>query len=207
MITLGVIAQQAIRRLVGGNQSKDSQLDRREVILRLRQIMNEKAKMSFFENYKLGDAAVEGQYVATYLNIPILKDTGRNEQYSEIPVSYVALPKGRGVREVSPMKGNCNPFAIIQHGSKGIYRNLPAGNLQGHIGCYPEGNRIYYSNNPISKGFDKVLMKLAVAAPDDLLDTAPLPIDASIENQLVNELVMFFQKKVPQDKINDNTDQ
>jgi hypothetical protein len=207
MITLGIIAQQAIRRLVGGNQSKDSQLDRREVVLKLRQIMNEKAKISFFENYKLGEAAIEGQYVATYLNIDIQKDTDRNEQYSEIPVSYVALPKGRGIREVSPMKGNCNPFAILQHGAKGIYRTLPAGELQGHIGCYPEGNRIYYSGNPISKGFNKVLMKLAVAAPDSLDESAPIPIDASIENQLVNELVVFFQNKVQQDKLNDNTDQ
>lgn len=207
MITLDIISQQAIRKLVGGNQSKDSQLDRREVILKLRQIMNEKAKISFFENYKLGEPGVEGQYVASYKDVPIQRDTDRNEEYSEIPVSYVTLPNGRGIREVLPMKGNCNAFAIIKHGAKSVYKNLPAGNLQGHVGCYPEGNRIYYTNKPLSKGYLKVMIKLTVAAPDDLGESDPLPIDASIENQLVNELVMFFQQKVPQDKVNDNTDQ
>lgn len=204
MITLAKIAQQVIRRASGGNQSKDSQLDRREVMLRIRQVMNEECKKSFFENYNLGEPGVEGQYVARYTNVAVLKDTTTNEEYSNIPSTYAALPNGRGIREVVPVKSGCFPLIIRKHGSKGIYSRLDVANMQGALGCWPEGNKLYYDQSLLKQGIQKVTIKLAVAAPDSVGEDDDLPIDESAATAIVDKTFQFFYPPVPQDRINNN---
>lgn len=204
MISVLKIAQQVIRKCSGGNQSKDSQLDRREVMLKVRQIMNEECKKSFFENYNLGEPGVEGVYVARYTNVDVLKDTNTNEEYSNIPSTYVALPNGRGIREVVPVKSGCYPLIIRKHGAKGIFAMLPAGNLEGELGCWPEGNKLIYDRSLLAKGIKKVTIKLAVAAPDSVAEDDDLPIDESAASSIVDKAVAFFIQQMPQDRTNNN---
>lgn len=204
MISILKLSQQVIRKVSGGNQSKDSQLDRREVMLKVRQIMNEEGKKSFFENYNMGEPGVEGQYVARYNNIDVLKDDTTNEEYSDIPSTYIALPNGRGIREVVPVKSGCNPLVIRKHGAKGIYAMLPTANLEGELGCWPEGNKLIYDKSLLAKGIKKVTIKLAVAAPDSVAEDDDLPIDEGAANTIVDRAVQFFIQQMPQDRTNNN---
>ncbi len=48
--TKAILAEQVIRKLSGGDQSIDLKVDRREVIKAIVQIINQKAKINFFEN-------------------------------------------------------------------------------------------------------------------------------------------------------------
>lgn len=202
ILTKAILAQQVIRRISGGDQSADSTLDRREVIKILVEILNRKVKESFFESYKFGEPGVDGQYIGRFGNISITKDPDTLEYYSTLPSSYVALPNARGILQVSSMKNQRDIFIISKSGNKGIYNNLQAGGLQGRIGVYPEGNKLWYDKDMSKAG--NILVKLVVAGPDSIGENDPLPIDTSAAESVVKELIMFFQGQVPQDKINNN---
>lgn len=205
--TKAILAQQIIRRLSGGEKRSDSELDRREVMRLVAQAINEKIKENFFENYKLGEPGVEGQYIATYKNVAVLKDTDTNEFYSILPSNYAALPKGRGIRQVSPMKNQRVPFIIRENGNQGIYNTLPAGKLEGRIGVYPEGLRLNYTSDMDKAGVKKVLIKIAVGAPDSLAEGDPLPIDSSAEFAVIERVLGWLKDPAPIDKINNDNPQ
>lgn len=204
IFTKGTLAQQTLRRVHGGDVPTDSPLDPREVIRYICMILNKKVKQNYFENYKLGEPGIDGQYIGRFPNVAVSKDTATLEYYSIIPSSYVALPKGRGLRQVSSMRNQRDPFIIRTNGNKGIYSRLQAGSLQGRIGCYPEGNKIWYDANMDEKKVKEVLVKVVIAGPDTLGESDPLPIDASEAENVVREAVAFFAPQVPQDKINNN---
>lgn len=202
ILTKAILAQQVIRRVSGGDQSSDSSLDRREVIKMLVEVLNRKVKENFFESYKFGDPGIDGQYIGRFGNIAVTKDPDTNEYYSTLPSSYVALPNGRGIIQISSMKNQRDVFVINKSGGKGIFSNLPAGNLEGRIGVYPESNKLWYDKDMSKSG--NVLVKLVVAGPDSIGENDPLPIDTSAAESVVKEVIMFFQEQAPQDKINNN---
>lgn len=207
--TKAILAQQVIRKLSGGDQSKDSQVDRREVIKIITQIISYKAKIDFFENYKFGEQGIDGQYIATYKNLSPTLDTDRSEYYVTLPGNYVALPNGRGIRQVSPMKNPRKAYIIRTAGNQVIYNNIPAGNLEKNIGVYPEGGKLYFTGDVIKEGFKsgaKVLVKMVSAGPDSIGESDPLPMDAAAEKSVVDEAFAWFTDKLPQDKINNNNE-
>jgi hypothetical protein len=200
MPVLRTTAQQVIRRLSGGDQSQDSQLDPREVMRYLLQILNEKIPIDYFTNIKIeDDHAVSAQYIFV-ATANILKNEIRNEYYINVPTPYIALPHDKGIHEIGPTNDSCMTFSPCRNGSKALFKGLPAGNLEMNIGYYPERDKIYFVSNPKKKGVTKVMIKLIVAAGDDLV------IDPGTEKMLVDEAVKFFGGKVPQDKVNDNVD-
>lgn len=204
MTTKAILAQQVIRRLSGGDQPTDSAIDRREVIQFIVELLNKKIKENYYENYKFGEPGVEGMYIARYGNLDVQKDSTTNEYYTTLPSSYVALPKGRGLHQVSSMLNQKEPFIIRNNGNKGIYAKLPAGNLAGRIGVYPESNKIWYDSDMAKRNVTKVLVKLVIAGPDTIKENDPLPIDEAASADIVREAVMFFSQMVPQDKINND---
>jgi hypothetical protein len=201
MAVLRIIAQQVIRRVSGGDQSRDSKLDLREVTRYMLQILNEQIKIDYLTNIKIeDDHGVSGQYmfVAT---ATILKDNTRDEFYITLPTAYSALPHEKGLHEISPTNGKCATFIPCRNGSRALFKGLPAGNLEGNIGYYPERDKVWFVTNPKKKGVDKVMIKLIVGVNDDVV------IDPGTEKMLVDKAVEFFSNRPPQDRINDNVDQ
>lgn len=205
IITKAVLAQQVIRRVSGGDQSVDSSLDRREVMKFLTELLNRKVKEDYFENYKLGEPGVDGQYIGRFPNNAVVKDNSTQEYYTVLPSCYVALPKSRGIRQVSSMTNQKDVYIIRENGNKGIFAKLQAGKLQGgRIGCYAEGNRLWFDEDMGKKNVTQVLIKLVVAGPDTIGEDDPLPIDAAVAADIVKEVFLFFSQMVPQDKVNNN---
>lgn len=206
-ITKRMLAYEAIKLKYGGNEPNDSTLDTRDVMLMVTQILNEKVKKNFFENYKMDSDGVDGQYVSAFPSIAVTKDNDRSEYYSVLPSIYVALPNGRGVKQVSQMKNQRDIFIIRSNGNKGIYSPLAAGYLEGRIGCYPEGRKIWYDSDMQKKNVNAVLIKLVVAAPDSIGEDDFLPMDAAEANSVVKEVFALLMSRQPQDKLNNNNEQ
>jgi hypothetical protein len=200
------IATEVIKIYSGGNKSKDSGLDVRDVILLVNHVLNHKVKLKFFENYSFDRSGVDGQYIASFPNIDVTKDTARGEYYSLLPSIYVALPNNRGIRQVSPMKNQRDPFIIRQNGNRGIHSLLPSGNLEGRIGLYPEGSKIWYDADMGKKNITKVLIKLVVASPDNIGENDSLPLDAAAVSDVIKEVYTILMGRQPHDKINDNNE-
>ncbi len=200
MATLAELTQQVIRIVSGGNQSKDSQLDKREVKLFLVQELNYAIKMEYYSNSSSMDKGVSGQYIATFVQT-VLRDNVRSETYIEVPVPYIAIGgTDKGIKEVSPMNDKEQSYVPTPNGAKNIFRGLPAGNLEQRVGFYPERSKIYFSVDIMKKGVSKVRLKLIVAAGDDMV------IDPAIETTIRDKAVAAFSKEGKQDRLNDQVD-
>lgn len=202
MSTLAKIRDQIIRRASGGDPSSDTQLDEREVDLYILQILNTAIKIEYFNNIRAEDVhSVSGQFIATY-NVDVKKDTVRGEEYIELTQPYISLPSDKGLLEISAVNGKCKTFIPTRNGFVSLYKGLPAGNLEGSTGYYPERSRVYFTKPIICQGVSKVRVKLIVAAQID----GNLPIDPAMEASVVKEVLAMLVPNLPQDKIVDNTD-
>lgn len=201
MATIAQLTQQVIRILSAQDQSKDSQLDKREVKLLIIQELNYAIKMEYYANSSGMDKGVSGQYIATFVQ-SVARDTVRGETYITVPTPYVAIGgTDKGIKEVSPMNDNQQSYVPTANGAKNIYRGLPAGNLEQRVGFYPERDKIYFSQDIMKKGVSKVRLKLIVASGDDMV------IDPAIESTIRDKAVAVFSKRGEQDRLNDQVDQ
>lgn len=208
--TLATLSQQIIRVVSGGDQSKDSQLDIREVSLYVGQTIEEFIKRDMLSDYKeglkTGDPHIPSNYIATFRNLPVIVDEETAQWYVEIPSSYLSLPNNLGIYQVSGMKNIRKPFVISDSGSIGIYDGLPSSYLEGRVECYVEGLRMYFNCNARQKGITKVLMKIITGNPSNLGLNDPLPLSPSEAKEIVKEGVILFSSKGIQDKFNDNAE-
>lgn len=200
MATLAQIREQIIRRVSGGNQSADSQIDPREIDLLITQELNAAIKIEYFTNIKAEDVhGVSGQYLASY-TLDVKKDTIRGEQYVELTQPFVTLPHDKGIQDVTPLNGKCKTFIPVNVGSRSIYQDLPAGNLETKAGFYVERNRIYFTTDIMCRGTSKVRVREVVAAGSDMV------IDPAIESALIRSVIAIIFPQMSQDKVADNVD-
>lgn len=198
MATLAQITQEIIRQYSGGEQSKDSTLDPREVSLMVLQSLNELVRNEYFENISTeGFHGVSGEYITSY-SVSVQKDTVRREAFIIIPSPYIALPWGKGVHEISPINDRCNSYIPVINGFNSLFQGLPAGNLEKRTGFYPEKNKIFFTKDITGQGVQKVLLKLVVAVGDDVV------IDPASELSVVTKVLTLLKSRGEQDKINDN---
>lgn len=213
MSTLRKLSHQVIRVLSGGDKSRDSQLDVREVSLYVGQTIETLVKEDIISEIKKvnGRTTIDGlkipsNYIARFKNLTVIEDADMKEYYTDIPSSYIALPNNKGIHQVSGMKNSKQPFIVSSNGSIGIYDGLPASFLEGRIECYAEGLRLYYNCDIRKRGIKKVLLKIVMGTPSDLTLDDPIPLSPSEEKEVVDTTALFFANRGVQDKINDNID-
>ena len=200
MASLAVLRDQIIRRLVGGDQISDSQIDPREIELLIFQVLNAAIKIEYFTNIRAEDVhGVSGQYIAVYVR-DVLKDLIRKEEYITLPQPFVALPGDKGLDQITPMNGKCKFFIPVKVGFSSLFNGLAAGNLELRTGFYPERNKVFFTKSIIAQGTSKVMCKLIVAAGDDVV------IDPAQEESIIRAVMEIMIPKMPQDKVVDNVD-
>lgn len=201
MASLQVLRDQIIRRLVGGDQISDSQLDPREVELLILQVLNTAIKIEYFTNIKADDVhGVTGQYLAIYV-LDVKKDSIRKEDYIILPQPFVSLPNDKGLDQITPMNGKCKFFIPVKVGFNSLYNGLAAGNLETRTGFYPERNKVFFTKDIIAQGTSKVMVKIIAAVGDDVV------IDPAMEESIIQSVIEIMLPKLPQDKIVNNVDE
>lgn len=201
MASLQVLRDQIIRRLVGGDQISDSQLDPREIELLILQVLNTAIKIEYFTNIKADDVhGVTGQYIAIYV-LDVKKDTVRKEDYIILPQPFVSLPNDKGLDQITPMNGKCKFFIPVKVGFSSLYNGLAAGNLEMRTGFYPERNKVFFTKDIIAQGTSKVMVKIIAAVGDDVV------IDPAMEESIIRSVLEIMIPKMPQDKIVNNVDE
>lgn len=201
MASLQVLRDQIIRRLVGGDQISDSQLDPREIELLILQVLNTAIKIEYFTNIKADDVhGVTGQYLAIYV-LDVKKDPIRKEDYIILPQPFVSLPNDKGLDQITPMNGKCKFFIPVKIGFSSLYNGLAAGNLEMRTGFYPERNKVFFTKDIIAQGTSKVMVKIIAAVGDDVV------IDPAMEESIIRSVMEIMIPKMPQDKIVNNVDE
>lgn len=202
MTTLRSMALIIKDRLSGGEATIDSNLDVRDIAIRIREKMNEVVKMSFFENMKAGDRNSIALYVATYTKVEIKLDKDLSVKYCELPDKMQLIPYNKGIHQVVPSTEPHSP--LIRSNNHNVSDNLRVSQMEGRGSYYLEGNRIVFRK----KGFNhnkwkEMTIKLIVAAPDAYGLDDQLPIYADHQSTIVEQLTQFYSQPIIHDSLND----
>lgn len=201
MPTQAVITEQIFRLYNGGDPSNNVGIRQEDIALLVREAYGTFAKASYFENgSEDGERYIDGQFIKSYSNVPVLDDIDRSEKYSELPDTIIDLPNGMGVWQISRMKDQFNTFKRLGNGGNSLFSGLGAERMRIES-YYVENNRVYYQNVPSE--LSKVLMKLIPAAPEE---------EDNIPDDLADRIVSYVLEKlnparVPEDKVSDNNKQ
>jgi len=200
------LAEQALRILSGGDVSKDSETDIRELMIAVSQARDKIVRMELFQMIAAGEYDINSEYLVTYESVAVSKDMAKNLFYSILPAKVITLPKGMGVYQISLMQDQYNAFAPLPANFMSMYRNLPSQGLEGRFGYWQEGARVYYTGVD-SVETPTVLMKL-VPASNEVGEDDVFPIPPDKEYDVVSMAIQMYatQKGIRNDQINDNVD-
>lgn len=149
-----------------------------------------------------GDRDVRMDMLQIFENVAVAFSDSRQRKYSNLPATFVSLPKGRGLVFVGYMNGR--PFIPGRQNEEGIEEYYTQWK-QDVVTYYLEGKKVYYYNIPTST--DKVLMK-GIVAVTDLKDEDDLGLIPGSEPEVVDLMVQFYtgQRAMPKDYVLDTKD-
>ena len=202
MTTLRSMASIIKDRLSGGDATIDSQLDVRDIAIRIREKMNELIKLSFFENMKMGDRNSISLYVATYTGVEVKTDETQKYKYCDLPDNFMLMPHNKGIHSIAPT--NDSIIQLVRHNNPYVSQHLRVAHMETLGGYYLEGNRIVFKK----KNFDntkwkKFNIKLIVAAPEVYGLDDPLPLYIDQRSMIIEQLTQFYSQPVIHDSLND----
>lgn len=202
MITKSIIAEKLLRKLFGGDYPTSRTIDPRDIYLEA-----ETAYAYVVQKYiNITGDDISSEFITTYEDVPVLKNTNRNRLYSILPAQLISLNNGGGLRQVSGVKDEGDVFIQMRSGDEGIFYGLEANSLGGKTGYWLEGDRIIYKNLPAYYEGKTVLVKMIssiYSLPEDEFIPIPAGVETEFEDLVYTRLLP--QKQTPKDKINDNT--
>jgi len=204
-MTKYLLAEQIQRILLADYANRDNVLTIQELMVSVSQEYAQVVKLNWFQGKNDGVSEIEGVFVYTFKNRPVLKDEDTGRYYSEIPSSYLSLPHELGIRMVAEMKGDSQPFIRVPLTYLALTRNLTSITNMGRSGFYVEGKNIYFVN--YNKA-EKVMFKLAIALEEtDADDEIQIPPD--IQSQIIDKVLTKYgyTKQIPIDNTNNSNSQ
>ena len=204
MSTKRLIADQVLYRLYGGNPDSSAPVQLPDVYKALEQKINAQyALQQYSLNLPSGSTIPNNIALATYDNV-IISPMAGNQSYATLPVTPISLPRNAGINEIRPnisSTGNINllgdPFIPLQAGQGYLLQaDKLLNGLFGGVAYEINGKKAIFSKNLIPLGVTKCQMKLVVFDMSQYGETDDLPIPASDEEILVNDLVKQFSDVV-----------
>lgn len=140
----------------------------------------------------------------TFVPVPVLYNTVRDEYYSVLPASVINLPRNRGIRMISPTKDQQNRFIYRENNSSSVFDNLEVSTLIKNVRFYVEGNTVFYNKRMTTDiASAGVLMRLVVPFSElNNSDEINIPTGKAFE---VASMVMDKMRNMPpEDQVNNN---
>lgn len=197
MSTLRQIAQQIIRLESGGDPSNDSQFSEGYIIKFARQAANKLVHAKVFEKLAGDDRSGLKLVMASY-EVDVQGDNPT--KYIDLPAVPMDFLFDAGL-VIAPVDDPTNHF-IPRH-QPSVSSNLPCADPDpGQVSYWRKGLKAFFDDDELDLG--KVLVDIAVVAPDDLSIDAMLPIYPEQESDLIMMTRQIIANQPIQDKILDN---
>lgn len=203
----GAFCDEVLRILTGGNYSvSEFKFTRNDVAMHLNGAIGALVKANFWDNYKMGDkGAVDAGFFQTF-EVPVLYSESRKQFYSDLPVMPLALERGLGICEITPIQSQRDAFVPLMIGDAGLYKGLDSENLFGEIGFRQEGKKVWYQGiNEVEDDMTMVLMNIVGSTLNlDMSEELPLPSDYYIQAQqiVIQEMLRGLVKQDTQQDSN-----
>lgn len=206
-VTKYSLADQCKRILYSGNSAPKRNITPQELIIAVNQQFAYAIKQSLWANKAEGINEVNGTFIYSFKNIPILRDSDLEQYYSQLPATYIDLPNEAAVQYVGIMKSGSDiqsqaePMVRVFNGFSQLSRGLALENLQTRKAFYVEGSNVVYIGMTDEMAKNKILMKLAVSL-DGIDEDTPVNIPPEIQQQIVDMVVKQYlvEKQIPVDK-------
>lgn len=195
--TLSSLAWLFIDDVSGQGRTTDSRLDPRDIILKIRQLMNEVMDLKYFEKYNDGDRGAITLYISTY-KLTMQHDADLNRAYVIIPDFYKTQSYNRGIHRAWRKEFPDNDIVISHHPQIG--GNTRAGNVANIVYGFMEGFNLVFRNISVEPDDEPeiVVVQTIVAAPDAIGANDPLPIIPEQQAEILRRLMAMY-RPTPQD--------
>lgn len=197
------LAEQAHRILAGKHPMDDFTLTVEEMMLSVDQLFAEIVKQSYYENKQNeDDFFLSGVYLYPFV-LDVKDDEVRKKPFVVLPTTFADLPGNLGIQYVG-FADESDSFPVVPSNFLSMSRGLIVSGLEGRIGCFSEGNRIYLINTQTYNKPEQLLVKIACGTMGSLDYPVEIPLNA--QNFLIDALVKRYSMtlQVPKDEINDN---
>jgi len=146
-------------------------------------------KTLWYGTLQTGISELNGSFIYTFKDQFLKLDDDTEMYFIEIPSSYLDLPHGQGINQVSWMNSQDKPFVRLGAGAFGLFAGLDAYSLGGNQVYTEENNRMYFpkiTKMDIGRGLDRkgILLKMAIA-----LDEADVDIQLNISPDVMQGIV------------------
>jgi hypothetical protein len=212
MKTKKFFAAQVLSSIANDFPNIDVKVEEREIFILMDAVVNELAAKNYFENWKFGGYGVDEQFITTWEDVTVVDQENGLPSYFIFPANYVGLPRNGGISEIYPMKWISEdqpPVVVISHEDYRRYRSNPAGNMQGRLYGYPQGNRFYFATTcQVKKDFGNMGVRLVIRDSTQIANDQPYGIPADKENMVIATCVAWYRAKreEPTDAVRDNKD-
>jgi len=203
----GEFCDEVLRLLTAGNYSvSEFRFTRNDVSMHLNGAIGSVVKANFWENYNKGDkGAIDAGFFQTF-EVPVLFSESRNRYYSDLPVMPLALERGLGICEITPLQSQRDAFIPLMIGDAGLYKGLDSENLFGEVGFRQEGKKVWYQGiNDIEDNITMVLMNIVGSTLDLTMDDElPLPSDyyLQVQQSVIQQMRIGLMKQDTQSDSN-----
>ena len=184
------LAEQVRLKLEGGYGKTASKVQFDDIKAALGQKINTKFRTEQFSiNLPSGETIPDNLFLAEYEDIPV--NGGKGKAEALLPIIPISLPRNMGVYAIKD-ETNCE-FIPMQAGQDTLmFGQKILSDFMKQVGYTVQGQKIKFTYDITINGIEKINAVLVVMDLDKYDDFTPLPIPASMESEIVEELFVDF---------------
>jgi hypothetical protein len=192
--TKKILSDAVLLRIAGGFPDVAESVDERDLFKAIEQKINAKLKMEHYqETLPSGETIPQGVFLATYTSVAVTSAANGMKSKCTLPAIPVSLPRSIGIAEVYDPLHPDRKFIPLQAAQMSLLNSDDLlSSLMGQIGYTPYGKTLEFTKDLTTLGVDAVDMRLMVFDMSEYDLTDVLPIPASMEEEIINELVVQF---------------
>jgi len=192
-MTKAIIAEQ-IQRIYARFLDKENLsdvIDTREINLLMNQSINKVLKLQVADSFKAGLVDVPKCNLLEY-TCAVTADAGNNRSYITLPAIPLTLPMDMGIWSIAAATGAMTPYIPIPAQDVLVFQGANLSYLEGKIGYYLQGKRVYFTKNitlTANGTVTSVVVNLLVMDFSQIGDNDVLPISPEVESAIIDDVL------------------
>jgi hypothetical protein len=193
MTTKNVLSEQIQRiyaRFIDKENLSDV-IDTREINLLMNQSINKVLKLQVADSFKAGLVDVPKCNLLEY-TCAVTADAGNNRSYITLPAIPLTLPMDMGIWSIAAATGAMTPYIPIPAQDVLVFQGANLSYLEGKIGYYLQGKRVYFTKNitlTANGTVTSVVVNLLVIDFSQIGDNDVLPISPEVESAIIDDVL------------------
>jgi hypothetical protein len=157
----------------------------------MNQSINKVLKLQVADSFKAGLVDVPKCNLLEY-TCAVTADAGNNRSYITLPAIPLTLPMDMGIWSIAAATGAMTPYIPIPTQDVLVFQGANLSYLEGKIGYYLQGKRVYFTKNitlTANGTVTSVVVNLLVMDFSQIGDNDVLPISPEVESAIIDDVL------------------